>query len=284
MNESRFGPRRWLRLCILTPVAVVTAMAFLLPIVWMVASASRPNDEIFKFLNPLSSGILVPTTLTLNSYIRLMSGSFPQALCNSIVVALAVVVIGLFVCAAAAFALSAMNYKGRNALFAVVVISFMVPFDVVAVPLSFIFRSWHLNNTYAGLVLPAIANGLAIFLLRQFFLGIPVELKDAARVDGASWFTIFWKIYVPLSRPALIGAGLMFFLFEWRSYLWPLLVVSERSKDLAPVALARYMGEFYVEYGQMFAGATVLGLIPAVVLLGFFRYFTQSISGAGIKG
>jgi putative chitobiose transport system permease protein len=168
-------------------------------------------------------------------------------------------------------------------VFAIVIITFLVPFDAIAVPMSAVFRNWNFENTYTGLILPGLGNGLAIFLLRQFFLGIPTELRDAARVDGASWFSVYYRIYLPLARPSLIGAGLILFLFQWQSYLWPLLITTDRSMDVAPVALGRLFGQFGVNYGHLFAGSVILGLIPAVILLFFQRNFAESVSTAGLK-
>jgi multiple sugar transport system permease protein/putative chitobiose transport system permease protein len=125
---------------------------------------------------------------------------------------------------------------------------------------------------------------MAIFLLRQFFLEIPRDLVDAARVDGANWFTIYRKIYIPLSKPALIGAALILFIFEWEAYLWPLLIVTRSEMDVAPVALVKVVtGRFYTEWGQMFAGAVILAAIPALFLLPLQRYFTHSIKSTGLR-
>jgi len=189
----------------------------------------------------------------------------------------------LLISSAAAFGLSAIEFRGREVVFAIVVISFMVPFEVISIPLAQIVRENRLNNSFVSLILPGVANGLAIFLLRQFFLGIPRELIQAAQVDGAGWWKIFYGIFLPLSKPALIGAGLILFIWQWQSYLWPLMIISDNSMDVAPVALAKYMGQFDFDFGQMFAGAVILSLIPTLILLPLQRYFTQSITLSGIK-
>jgi putative chitobiose transport system permease protein len=268
----------------LTILAAAVALLFLLPFLWMVSSSVRPESEIFAFLSPLSIYVLVPKTFTLQSYAQLLDGQLGRTVFNSIFVAFLTVVFGLVINATAAFALSVLRFAFRSALFAIVVVSFMIPFDAIAIPLSQSFRDWGLQNTYASLVLPALGNGFAIFVLRQFFLGVPTELREAARVDGAGWWTIFWRIYVPLTKPALIGAGLMLFLSQWHAYLWPLLVVTEPSMQLAPVALAQYIGQFEFTFGPMYAGSTIVSLIPAVILLVFQPYFVRSIASQGLKG
>ncbi len=272
-----------MRFAVLTPVAVAVAVVFATPLVWMVASAARPAGEILRYLSPLSVKAFAPTTPTAQNFRSLAHGPFPRSVANHLIVAGSTVCFGLLVCAMAAFALSVLRFRLRSALFAIVVVSFLIPFDAVAIPLSTLFRSWHLTNSYAGLILPGIGNGLAIFLLRQFFLGLPADLREAARVDGAGWWTIFWSIYLRLSRPALLGAGLILFVFQWQAYLWPLLIVSNQRRELAPVTLAKFLGQFDFDYGQLFAGALVITIIPVLLLLPLQRFFTQSIAKSGIK-
>ncbi len=274
---------RPLQRLLLTVLSALVGLAFLLPILWMLASAFRPELEIFAYLEPLGLRVLVPVEPTLDNFRNLLAGEYPRAVFNSLFVASATVFLGLLVCAMAAFALSAIAFRGRDALFAVVVVSFLIPFEGVAIPLLDLFRDWNLNDSYAGLILPGVANGLAIFLLRQFFLGIPRELIYAAQVDGASWWGIFWRIYLPLARPSLIGAGLMLFVWQWQAYLWPLLIASDPSLHVAPVALAKYLAQYDFDFGQLFAGALVLAIIPILILLPLQRYFTQSVSSSGLK-
>ena len=268
---------------VLTVLAAVVALMFFLPFFWMVSSAFRPGEELFAFLSPLSPYALIPKTLTLENFAQLFGGQLGRNIFNSVLTTVLTVTFGLVICSAAAFALSALRFPFRSAVFAVVVVSFMIPFDAIAIPLADTFRTLGLQNTYAGLVLPAIGDGLAIFVLRQFFMGIPQELKEAARVDGAGWWTIFWRIYAPLSKPALIGAGLILFLGQWQAYLWPLLIITEPSMQVAPVALAQFVGQFEFNFGAMFAGATIVSLIPAVILLSLQPYFVRSVSSQGLK-
>lgn len=268
---------------VFTILAILIAIMFLLPFLWMVVSSIRPSEEIFDSLSPLSIHVLVPNELTLSSYADLAQGPLGRSVINSLIITVGALVPGLVISAMAAFAFSVMPLPFRNVLFMIVAITFMIPFDTIAIPLSAQFRDWNLQNTYMGLILPGLANGLAVFVLRQFFLGIPFELSEAARIDGASWWRIFWRIYIPLSKPALIGAGLMFFLGQWQAYLWPLLISTDPDLQVAPVALAQYLGQFEFNFGAMFAGATLVSLLPAVLLLLFQPYFTQSISSEGIK-
>ncbi|MEU9636803.1 carbohydrate ABC transporter permease [Streptomyces tendae] len=264
-------------------VAVVIGVLFALPLLWVLAGSLRPGSQVLDSLDELSWRSLIPTDATLHNYVTLFQGDFGRAVLNSVLVAAVTVALGLLVSASAAFGLSVFEFRGRGLVFAVILLSFMIPFDAIAIPLSSLFRDWNLQNTYAGLILPGIGNGLAVFLLRQFFLAVPRELVEAARIDGLSWWGVFTRIHLPLSRPALIGAGLTLFTFQWQSYMWPLLIGTEPSKQLGPIALGTLQGQMVVDYGQVFAAAVVLTVIPLVVLLRLQRHFTQSIANSGLK-
>jgi multiple sugar transport system permease protein len=264
-------------------LAVFLASIWLLPLWWAAVSALRRSDTIFKYLSPISVWTLWPREFTFENIIMLLSGPFTWAVINSLIVTTSTIAFGLVLCSTAAFALAVFNFPGRSVVFVCLVVSFLIPFDSVAVPLSSILREGGLQNTYLGLILPGLGNGLAVFMLRQFFLGIPRELAEAALVDGLSWFGIFRKIYVPLSLPALTGAALILFVFQWQSYLWPLLIAPNPQYRVAAVAVAEFASQFHVDFGQMFAGAVLAALIPMLVLLVFQRNFTSSVAKTGAK-
>jgi putative chitobiose transport system permease protein len=265
-------------------LGAVIAVLFLLPLWWMLASALRSQDETFRTLSPVSVWTVIPREVTITHFVRLFQGEFGRAMLNSIVVTAATLVIGLAICATAAFALAVLEFPGRTAVFAVMVVSFLIPFDAIAIPLSSIFQDAGLQNSYLGLVLPGIGNGFAVFLLRGFFLGVPKELADAAHVDGLGWWGIFWRVYLPLSKPAMVGAGLILFVFQWQAYLWPLLIAPDPAMKVAPVAIAQLSGEHGVDFGAIFAGSVLTALVPLLVLVFFQRFFTQSLSSSGLKG
>lgn len=268
---------------LLTTLAVLISGAFLVPVVWLFASSFRSATETFQTSYPVSWHTLWPQEWTLTNFQSAVDSGFLVALSNSVVVAAATVVVGLGVSAAAAFALAVIPFPGRGLVFTVVVLSFLIPFEAIAIPLSQSFSDWGLTNTLFALILPGLGNGLAVFTLRQFFLGIPPSLAEAAKLDGANWWRIFRSIYLPLTRPALIGAGLILFLFQWQAYLWPILVTSTASLDLAPVAIAKAFGAFSTDYGRVFAETLILAVIPAVVLLLLQRYFVTSVASTGSK-
>ncbi|WP_434971172.1 carbohydrate ABC transporter permease [Microbacterium sp. bgisy207] len=275
-RERRYG--RWLLIAVL-PIVLVS----LLPLFYTIISSFRPGSEIFQFLSPLSINTFWPQEITLDNYTTLLSGDFLRALLNSVIVTSLTVVLGLAVASLAAFGLAVFDFPFKNTLFVVLVLSFLIPFEAVAIPLSSMFRDWGLANTYVGLILPGLGNGLAIFLLRQFFLGIPPSLAEAARIDGASWLRVFWTIYLPLSRPSLVGAGLILFVFQWQSFLWPLVIAPSPDMKVSPIAIADLAGEAEIDFGAMFAGAILTALLPLLILLVFQRQFTASLASSGTK-
>ncbi len=278
------APRTIGRQALRLGLAAGTAAAFALPVLWLVASSLRPVSETFAVSASPSWRILWPTDPTLANFRSMVEIGFLRNVGNSLFVVGVTVVVGLLICAMAAFALAVIPLPGRDLIFGIVVVSFLVPFEAIAIPLSQQFRDWGLANTFTGLILPGLAQGLAVFSLRQFFLGIPGELKEAAEVDGAGYARIFLRIYLPLARPALIGSGLILFLFQWQAYLWPVLITADPEMDLAPVSIARNFMGIKVDYGTTFAEAVVLAVIPAVAILALKRYFVASLATTGSKG
>ncbi|MCL7382104.1 carbohydrate ABC transporter permease [Streptomyces sp. 35G-GA-8] len=272
-----------IRRVLLTTIAVVVAVAFLLPVLWLLASTFRSSTQTFSDSSSLNWHMFWPRDFTTRNLQAAWDNEFARNLANSVIVAAVTVVVGIVISAMAAFALAVIDFPGRKLVFGLVVLSFLVPFEAIAIPLARTFSDWNLTNSITALVLPGLGNGLAVFILRQFFLGIPGELVEAARVDGAGWPRIFTRIYLPLARPALIGTGLILFLFQWQAYLWPILVTTNDRDDVAPVAIAKTFNAFSSDYGRVFAETAVLAVIPAVILLALQRYFVASVASTGSK-
>lgn len=260
------------------------AIAVFLPLWWVFVSSLRPGNTYVDNMTPLSWLAFVPWGGELTNYSGLLSGPFILGLFNSFFVAGATILFGLLIAIPAAYALATLRFRGRGLVFSFIVIVAMIPFDAIAIPLSSLFQGWNLSDSYAGLILPALANGFAIFVLRQFFLGIPSELMEAAEIDGLGTFGTLWRIVLPLSKPALIGAGMMLFLSQWQAYLWPLLIGTSPERQLAPIALANLSTMFTVDLGQIMAGSFVLSIIPMILLLFFQKQYTESLSTTGLKG
>lgn len=267
-----------------TALAGVVGVLFFLPALWIFVGSFRPTIDILDSLSPLTWELIIPTQVTIDNYVTLLlEEGFATALLNSLVVCVASVAVGLAVSVMAAYALSVFHFRGRELVFAIVVISFMVPFEAIAIPLSQLFNSWSLGNTLVGLILPGIGNGLAIFNLRQYFLGIPSSYREAAMIDGASEPRVLFAIYTRMSGPALTNSALLIFLGQWTAYLWPLLIVTDDRLQQAPVALAGTFGEHTADYGANFAGAVLLSLIPAISIFVLQRSFGRLSIGSGEK-
>ena len=274
-----FRPRGFL----VSAVGAVVGLAFVTPLVWVLTNSLRPSGDTFRFLSPVGWETFLTLSPIADNYLALVGTGLGRGILNSLLISAVTVVVGLVLCSTAAFGLSALRFRGQGAVFAVIVVSFLIPFDAIAIPLADLFRDWNLQNTFTGLILPGLGNGMAIFMLRNFFLAIPEELVEAGRLDGLTWWGVFWRIYLPLSRPALMGAGLMLFLFQWQAYVWPLLMGTDAEHVVGPVALANMQGQFSVDYGLMFAGSVLLILVPLVIILSLQRYFIQSVSTSGLK-
>lgn len=266
-----------------TGATILITLLFFLPLWWVTISAFRPDQEIFRFLSPLTIETVFPLTWTLDSVVALWQSPFARAIANSLIATGATVVIGLMVCASAAFVLAVIKFPGRGIVFTIMIVSFLIPFDAIALPLYVILRGFDLQNTFTGLILPGLGNGLAVFMLRQFFMGVPKELGEAAMIDGLGWFGIFTRIYLPLSGHALIGAALILFVFQWQAYLWPLLIAPAPDLKVAAVAIAEFSTSFDISYGLIFAGAFFVSAIPMVILVGFQRFFAASVASTGGK-
>lgn len=279
----RRSPRRIASYVLVSIVGGLIGIAFLVPMWWTLVNSLRPGDETFRYLDPIQWRTFFTLTPTLDNYFALLDTDLARAIMNSLFISLVTVVVGLAICASAAYGLAAFKFKGQGLIFSVIILSFLIPFDAIAIPLADMFRDWNLQNTFFGLILPGLGNGMAIFLLRTFFLAIPEELVEAARLDGLGWWGVFRRIYLPLSVPALIGAGLMLFLFQWQAYVWPLLMGTDRDHIVGPVALSNLQGQFAVDYGVLFAASVILIAIPLAIILGFQRYFIQSVSTTGLK-
>lgn len=269
------------RLTIALHVALVLGLAVMaVPFVWMIFGSFKTTAEL-RQLPPT----WIPEEPTLASYRDLVDRlDFPRYFFNSTLVAVLVTLGNLIFCSMLGYALAKLEFPGKRALFVVVLSTLMVPAFVTFMPLFVLVSNMNLVNTHAGLVLPFLAGGLGVFLMRQFIEGIPDELLDAARVDGAGEYTIFFRIVLPLCGPALATLGVLTFLAQWNSFLWPLVAATTDDMYTLPVALALFAtGQQESNLALQLAGATVV-VTPVIVL--FFalqRFVIQGIATTGIK-
>jgi multiple sugar transport system permease protein len=269
---------------LLHPLYLFVGLLVVGPLLWALASSLRPRDEIFRYLMPFSLKALYPTTPTLEAYrVIFFEKDFGRAVLNTGFVALATVVGGLLVAALAGFAFARLEFPGKRALFVLTVVTFLVPFEAIAIPLYELIQRLGWIDTYAALIIPGIANGIAIFLFRQAFAEIPNDLVDAARLDGASWLGMLFQIFLPLTKPVIVGAALLLFLFQWESFLWPLIAVRDERYKVVQVALSDFQLQYQTLWEQLFAASIVAAVIPLLLLLPFQRYYVRSVVGTGLK-
>lgn len=250
------------------------------PFVWMALSSFKPEGEI-RSVPPT----WWPETFTLENYRDLFSRlDFPLYFTNSVLVAALVTAGNLLFCSMLGYALAKMRFPGKKALFLVVLGMLMVPGMVTFVPQFVLVSNLGLTNTYAGLVLPFLAGPFGVFLMRQFLLSIPDDLIEAARVDGAGEWRIFFRVILPLCKPALATLGILTFLASWNNFLWPLVVATTEDKYTLPVALALYsIGDNKTDFGLLLSGAVVVVVPVLVVFLFLQRHFLRGIATTGLK-
>ena len=282
---------------LLYALMLVMAFVFLFPLVFMVISSLKPDAQLLHDTNSLRAFLPVGH-VSVNNY----SGVFHRIpfftfLMNSLIVSLATVVFGLFVNSSIAFSIARMNWRGKNFVMAIILATLILPFDVIAIPLLYVcakipsisftggFHITHgIFNSYQVQILPFIANAISIFLFVQFFKTLPKDLDEAARVDGASWFTIYRKIALPLSGPAIGTVSILTFLPMWNSYLWPVMTIQDERYRPIMIGLQYFYTNFQTSWGQIMAYLSLL-TIPVVILFLFMqRYFVTSIANTGVKG
>jgi multiple sugar transport system permease protein len=161
--------------------------------------------------------------------------------------------------------------------------SFLVPVDLTAIPRYILVKEFGWVNTWQGLIIPGLASSLVIYLFRQFFAELPQELIDAARVDGATYFQLFLRVILPISKPALLTAALLLFLSQWDSFFWPLVVASDPKLQVVQVAISQAVGQYQTQWNQLLAGSMLAAIIPILLVLPFQSYYVRGITGAGLK-
>jgi multiple sugar transport system permease protein len=276
---------------------LLLCLFFALPILFMLISSFKPDAQIFGDLTSLKAFLPVGH-LSLDNY-RGVFDRVPAArfLLNSIGISAVTVAVGLLVNSMAAFALSRLTWRGQKLVLSAIIATLIVPFETFALPLV-----WWVNklpwltvhgfnltlttgwlDTYRVQILPFLANAFSIYLFYQYFDSIPKELDEAARMDGAGWFTIYRKIIMPLSGPAIATVAILTFLPAWNSYLWPLMVV--QTENLRPVMIGiQYFYQLNVAWGQIMAYASMITVPVIALFLAFQRAFINSIASSGVKG
>ena len=263
-------------------ILIVLSLIMIVPFLWMLSSSLKGTDYILD-----TTPQFIPDPLTVESYTELTE-LLPiwQMFANSTIVAMLGTTGTILVSAMAAYAFSRMQWPGRNTVFVLYLATMMVPTQVTLIPQFILIRELGWVNSYQGLIMPSMFSAFGTFLLRQFFLTIPRELEEAAFIDGASHLTIFWRIIMPLARPALATLAVFSFMAYWNSYLWPLFVARDPEIMTLPVGLASLQGGSRVltHWNRVMAGAVITLLPMLVVFLLAQKSFIRGVVTSGIKG
>jgi multiple sugar transport system permease protein len=262
-------------------ILIVGLVLMVAPFVWMVLGSFKPRGEFLQ-----SVPTWLPQNPTLDNYDRLVARlDFPRFFFNSIVIAVAVTAGNLIFSPMLGYALAKLRFAGRRVLLLLVLSTLMLPMSATLIPVFVLMSSLGLVNSYAGLILPLLAGAFGVFLTRQFFQGLPDELLEAARIDGAGEFRIFWTIAMPLATPVLATLGILTFLGTWNAFIYPLVMAQEPEMYTLPVALATFAtGQFQADHGMLMAGSVIL-VVPVLLLFVVVqRWVTEGIATTGLKG
>lgn len=264
---------------------VVMTVVSLFPVIFCLSASLRTQEDLFKNMFPFTIKSLLPTELTAVNYIAIFTEyDFWRPIVNTLIVTILTILLGCVINSMAGFAFTCFEFKGKKIFYPLVLVSFMVPFEAIAIPLYGVADTFGMVDTYAGMIIPAIADGLVTFLFIQFFKDIPPSLIEAARVDGAKWPVIFTKIIMPISVPVFITAGLMIFMNQWNSYLWPLLVARSKEIRTIQIAISQFSGERSIKWTYIYAGSMISAIIPIALFLPFQKYFVEGITAGSVKG
>lgn len=256
----------------------------LMPTWWAIVSALKPGQEIFNDLSPLNWRAFIPRRTALTNFREAFS-RYPlwRFFLNSVFVASIVTFVGVIVNSLAAYSLSRFSYPGRRVLYSLVLITMMMPFEILVIPLYLVVKELRLLNSYYALILPAIVHEMSIFLFYQFFQEIPRSIEESALIDGASYFSVWIKIILPLTRPVMVTAALLQFTTTWNAFFWPLVAVNKPDLLVYQIGIVYFKTDFWIDWGSLFA-ATVVGMLPILILfIAFQRFYVQGIAITGVK-
>lgn len=281
MVES--ASRRMINAVLLNVVVAIGGIITVAPLVWMVSASFKPLNEIYAY--PPS---IIPVNFSTANYERLLTDwPFLNWYGNSLVVAVLLTFAVLFFTSLAGFGFAKYRFKGSNLLFIILLGSTMIPFQLILVPL-FIFMSrlgW--TNSYWCLIVPFMAPAVGIFLMRQFLMSIPTELIEAARIDGATEFGIYWRVILPLARPALAAQAVLTFLGAWNSFLWPLSVLHKQVSMTLPVGMASMIGGVTAgsepPIGASMAAATLVTIPVIIIFVAVQKQYIAGLTAASVK-
>lgn len=260
-------------------VAILIAISILVPIVWLFVSSFKTDAGVIQYPPKF-----FPKEWTFHQY-QYVDRSIPifSMTKNTVIFAGGVTIISLFFDSLAGYAFARMNFKGKKILFSIILLTMMVPFQIIMTPLYIEVYKLNLLNTYAGLILPRATSAFGIYMMSSFFAGLPKSLEESGRIDGMGEFRIYFSLMLPLCKPAIVSLGIFHFMNNWNDLLYPLMLTSSADKRTLSAGLAVLVGNKVIKYGPTLA-ATMISLAPLLVLYLFCqKYFVEGIAATGIK-
>lgn len=265
---------------VLYALLILGTVLTLVPLLWMVSASFMPPGEANSF-----PPRFLPSQPTLEHYRALFTRlNLARYLFNSTLIALSVTALSLFINSMAGYAFAKFRFRGRDRIFRLLLAALVVPAQVAMLPLFLLLREMGLINTYWGVIIPGMASIFGIFLIRQYTLSVPDDLLDAARIDGASEFRIYWSVILPVIRPILITLAIFTFMGTWNDFMWPLIVLSDDRMYTLPVALANLAGERVQDTELMMAGSVLTVLPVMLVFVLLQRFYIEGITMGSVKG
>ncbi|MGQ9629539.1 MAG: carbohydrate ABC transporter permease [bacterium] len=279
-NAIFWKSMKFLRALILYSICALGAVMVMIPIIWMISSSLKPAHQLFKY--PI---IWIPKPFMWVNYKKALS-AFPFLLYtrNTLIIAISSIVGDILSCSLVAYSFARLRFPGRDILFIIVLSTTMIPGTVTLIPQFLLFKSLRLIDTYVPLILPAyLAYPIWVFFLRQFFMTIPYEMDEAALVDGAGFFRVYWQILMPLSKPALITISIFSFIHHWNNFLGPLIYLNSKNKFTVSLGLRVFQGLYLTRWEQVMAACTVALIPPLVLFVIAQKYFVRGIVMTGLK-
>lgn len=277
---GRYRPRRGTGHLVLHGALILGSVVMLLPFLWMLSTSLKTPAEVFTF-----PPIWIPSRLAWENYLTTVSVMpFGRFYLNSAIVTASVTALQLLVSSLAAFAFARLRFPGRNALFLLYLATLMIPFQVTMLPNFILIRYLGWYDTYQALILPPAFSAFSTFLLRQYFLGIPLDLDEAARIDGATSFRIWRQVILPLSGPVLAALAIFIALGTWNDFLWPLVITNSIEMRTLPVGLSTFQGQYNVQWHLLMAGSVIAMLPMLVVYIVGQNWFVRGITLSGLGG
>ncbi|MBU3863045.1 carbohydrate ABC transporter permease [Streptomyces sp. 4503] len=264
---------------LLTSSLAITLAAVVIPLYWLIVASTHSSNEIFDSPPPLLPGGHLPENLdTLQR-----TASFGRVVLNSTLIAAIYTLCAGAVCTLAGYGFAKYQFKGREALFGLLMLGLVIPLQVTLIPLFKLMAQLEWLNTYQAVIMPNLALPFGIFLMRQSMAALPDELLDSARMDGCGELRLFWKVVLPPMKPALAALAIFLFLYQWNDFIWPLIVLRDSQSFTIPVALAALQGVNETDYGALLTGTAVAAVPMAVVFLVLQRHFVSGLLAGAVK-